>query len=433
MSPRARAAGILSAVVAGHKYLDHALIRRLEPAAEPRDKALTRELCYGVLRWYFRFDFFLAGLMKKPLRSADTDVRMLMMCGFYQLDFLRTPDHAAIAGTVEAAKELNKSWAVPLINAVLRRYQREHEALADKAGKSPRARYAHPQWLIDTLEEQWPEQREAILESNNRRPPLHLRVNLARISRDDYLSMLIENRIEAAATELASCGVHIPTPMDVQNLPGFQSGLVSVQDVGAQLAAGLLDVRPHQRILDACAAPGGKTGHIAELASEPAELVAVESDPGRVELLEQTRRRLGFNAKIICSDIIQRERWWDGRTFDRILLDVPCSATGVIRRHPDIKLLRTPDQIAGLEKTQRRILESIWPLLKPGGKLLYVTCSVLKQEGEKRIGEFLQRHPDAGSEALDVDGALSQDHGCQILPGAYNTDGFYYARLSKTG
>lgn len=432
MSPRARAAEILADVVAGRKYLDHALVRRLDPAADPRDRALTRELCYGVLRWYFRFDFILAGLMKKPLKAADTDIRMLMMCGLYQLDFLRTPDHAAIAGTVEAAKELKKPWAVALINAVLRRYQREQETLAADIAKSPQAYYAHPQWLIDVLSEQWPEHLETVLESNNRRPPLHLRVNPARISRDDYLSMLAENGIEATAAELTPCGVHILVPMDVQELPGFQAGLVSVQDFGAQLAAGLLDLQSRQRILDACAAPGGKTGHIAELAPEPAELIAVESDPDRMELLEETRRRLGFNAKVLCSDIIQNERWWDGTAFDRILLDAPCSATGVIRRHPDIKLLRSPDQITRLEETQRRILESLWPLLQPGGKLLYVTCSVLKQEGEQQIGEFLQHHPDAESETLALDRAITLEYGCQILPGTCDADGFYYARLLKT-
>lgn len=432
-SARACAAAILAGVLAKRQYLDHALEQRIDPAADSRDRALTRELCYGVMRWYYRLDFILARLLARPLKSRDTDIRMLMLCGLYQLEFLRTPDHAAISDTVEAARELGKTWAVGLVNAVLRRYQREREALAATAAESDQARYAHPAWFIETLREQWPRHWEAVLEANNQRPPLHLRVNLTRCSRDSYLGELRQAGIDAEPATLVPSGIRILQPLDIHDLPGFETGLVTVQDFGAQLAAGLLELQPGQRVLDACAAPGGKTGHLAELEPALQELVAVENDARRAGLLRETCSRLGLNAKVACSDIIRRENWWDGRPFDRILLDVPCSATGVIRRHPDIKVLRKPDQVARLAGTQEAILASVWPALAAGGKLLYVTCSVLREEGEARVGEFLRRHPDAVSEEIPAVWGVPCTSGRQLLPGLDDADGFYYARLSKTG
>ena len=434
MDARLVAAQALAEVLTSRRHLDQALAMCMDEAtADRRERGLVRELCYGVMRWYYRYDYLLQHWLSRPLKPRDNDIRALILCGFYQLEFLRVPDHAAVAATVEAAGNLHKPWARGFINAVLRRFQREAGNLDALLAASPQARYAHPDWLIRRLQEQWPQHWQQVIASNNQRPPLHLRVNLRSTDRAAYLQKLHEIGIGAEPSELNAAGVRLLSPLDVDAIPGFRDGLVSVQDFGAQLAAPLLEIGPHMRVLDACAAPGGKTGHICEIAPAGMELVAVESEPERVELLQRSSERLGFNAKVIHSDIIQRDKWWDGNLFDRILLDAPCSATGVIRRHPDIKVLRTPGQVMKLTGLQYQILEAVWPVLKPGGKLLYVTCSLLDDEGDRQIERFTRDTPDAGIHPIQADWGTPGACGRWLIPGADDTDGFYYAALSKSG
>jgi 16S rRNA (cytosine967-C5)-methyltransferase len=434
MDARLVAAQVLAEVLTSGRHLDQALDMFINKGtADRREQGLIRELCYGVMRWYYRYDYLLALWLSRPLKARDNDIRALILCGLYQLEFLRVPDHAAVDATVEAANSLHKPWARGFINAVLRRFQREAGNLDALLAASPQAHYAHPDWLIQRLQEQWPQHWQQIIASNNQRPPLHLRVNLRRTDRNTYLQELHRIGIGAEPSELSAAGVCLLSPLDVNALPGFSEGLVTVQDCGAQLAAPLLDIGPHMRVLDACAAPGGKTGHIGEIAPDGVDLVAVESAPERVELLQNSKDRLGFNAKVIHSDIIRRDNWWDGNLFDRILLDVPCSATGVIRRHPDIKVLRTPEQVVKLTELQHQLLEAVWPVLKPGGKLLYVTCSLLDEEGDRQIEKFIRVMPDAGIHPIQADWGMPAACGRWLVPGADDTDGFYYAALSKTG
>lgn len=432
MDARLTAARALTRVLGSGRRLDSALTEYLEDAADRRDRALAQELCYGVMRWYFRYDFLLRCWLSRPLKPRDNDIRALLLCGLYQLEFLRIPDHAAVAATVEAARALDKPWAAGLINAVLRRFQRESGSLDTILASSPSAYYAHPDWLLKRLQAQWPDHWQRIVASNNQRPPLHLRVNLCRTGRDAYLAELRRAGMEAEPSTLAAAGVRLCMPVDVDLLPGFAEGRVSVQDFGAQLAAPLLDVGPGQRVLDACAAPGGKTGHILEMAPEGMALTAVDSDPERAVRLRRGMDRLGFNAKVIHSDIIQSHGWWDGSLFDRILLDAPCSATGILRRHPDIKVLRTPGQVERLTQLQQQLLESVWAVLKPGGKLLYATCSLLDEEGNRIIERFVRRQGDAVVEPIHTDWGIQDSCGRWLVPGMDDSDGFYYAILAKS-
>jgi 16S rRNA (cytosine967-C5)-methyltransferase len=433
MDARLAAARVLTRVLGSGRRLDSALTDYLEDAAaERRDRALVQELCFGVMRWYFRYDFLLRRWLKRPLKPRDNDIRALILCGLYQLEFLRIPDHAAVAATVEAARALGKPWAAGLINAVLRRFQRESGSLDTVLAASPGAYYAHPDWLLKRLQAQWPDHWQGIVASNNQRPPLHLRVNMRRNGRDAYLAELRRAGMEAEPSFLAATGVYLHTPVDVELLPGFAEGRVSVQDFGAQLAAPLLGVEPGQRVLDACAAPGGKTGHILETAPEGVALTAVEKEPERVVRLRRGMERLGLNAKVIHSDIIQRQGWWDGSLFDRILLDAPCSATGILRRHPDIKVLRTPEQVERLTQLQQQLLESVWAVLKPGGKLLYATCSLLDEEGNGLTERFVQRTRDAMVQLIHADWGVPGSCGRWLVPGMDDSDGFYYAILAKS-
>ena len=431
MDARAIAAKVLSAVLDRKLHLDQALSLNLEDINNVRDKALVQELCYGTMRWYFRLDAILARLLTNPLKPGDRDIKALLLCGLYQMMFLRTPDHAAVSATVEAAKKLDKVRAAKLINAVLRRFQRERQDIEKTLSESSITRYAHPAWFISRLKQQWPEYWQTVLEANNQYPPLHLRVNRLKAGRDDYLKKLQRAGIEASPARYAVSGIHIHKPLPVEELPGFPAGEVTVQDFGAQLVTTLLDAAPSQHVLDACAAPGGKTGHIIELWPEIDELIAVEADAARVSVLNSTKARLGFAATIIHADIMQPESWWDGTPFDRILLDAPCSASGVVRRHPDIKYLRVPGQIDKLVRTQQDMLEALWPLLKPGGKLVYITCSVFKEENDEQIKQFSGNHANVRIMSAAVDWGLPTPYGRQTLPGHDEADGFYCSILLK--
>lgn len=399
-----------------------------------------QELAYGSLRWRFRLEAQLRRLLKQPLKPKDQDIAALLLVGLYQLAYTHIPAHAAVHTTVEAVRITGKRWAVPLANAVLRNYQRQRERLDAAVQARADEQYAHPAWLVQRLRADWPQDWETILAADNARPPLMLRVNRCRCSVAEYRAQLQQAGLAHHALRYAPAGVCLEQPVGVERLPGFADGWVSVQDAAAQLAAPLLDARVGMRVLDACAAPGGKTAHILEHAPAIAELVAVDIDAERTRRIEDTLRRLDLAATVRVGDAAQPETWWDGRPFDRILLDAPCSATGVIRRHPDIKSLRRADDIDRLAATQAHLLDALWPLLAPGGMLLYATCSVLRQENEQQIAAFLQRQTQAYEQGLNVEWGRAVGHGRQILPGAAATDsdnsdmgmdGFYFAALRK--
>lgn len=431
MDSRATAARVLARLFNQKQNLDKVLYEFTGDLDDARENAFIRELCYGVLRWYHRLEFILDKLLDRPLKNKDLDIKALLLCGLYQYDFMRIPAHAAVSATVDASSALNKAWAKQLINALLRRYQREHESIQQLIKESITASYSHPGWFIKKLQHEWPNHWQKILPANNQHPPMHLRVNLGVINRDIYLEKLQTKHIEAVPAELVDSGITLFNPVDVSLLPGFTEGQVSVQDLGAQLAAPLLDVKPGQQVLDACAAPGGKTAHIYETMPKLGKLTAIESDPYRTKLLRQTKQRSGLDFDIVEADARKTADWWDGNVFDRILLDVPCSATGVIRRHPDIKLLRHHDSLPEYTVKQREILESLWPLLKDQGKLLYVSCSLLNEENNEQIRCFLDKHPDANSIELELSGGVKTEYGYQLFPGYGDTDGFFYALLEK--
>jgi 16S rRNA (cytosine967-C5)-methyltransferase len=431
LNARSRAARILAQVVNGGRSLSDVLPTGLRIVDDPRDRALVQELVYGTLRWYYHLRAVLERVLMRQLKRRDGDLYCLLLSGLYQLSRMGVPSHVAVNETVHATRELGKEWASGLVNAVLRGYQREKARLDALAEQSREARYAHPEWLIDVLQTDWPSDWEQILNAGNQRPPLSLRVNRRKTGRDDYLALLQQAGIMARAIPHAAMGICVDSPVPVDALPGFAEGRVSVQDGAAQLATGVLELYAGARVLDACAAPGGKTAHILE--SEPGleSLTAVEINPGRVRRIRENLARLGLAARVVQGDAANPQAWWDGRCFDRILLDVPCTATGVIRRHPDIKLLRRPQDISALADRQAHLLRAMWPLLSDGGMLLYTTCSVLLEENDRQIGRFLSTHPDADAMAIDVAWGRNSAHGRQILPGEEDMDGFYFACINK--
>jgi 16S rRNA (cytosine967-C5)-methyltransferase len=427
-NPRARAARVVEQVLVHARYLDAALTETLNTQA--RDAALVQEMSYGTLRWFDQLATVAALFLDKPLKTKDQDVYALLLVGLYQLRFMRVAQHAAVKETVEAAAALKKPWAKNLLNACLRASLREEARAQAAIAADPSAAFSHPAWLLEQIRRHWPENWAAILAANNERPPMVLRVNRLRQSRDQYLARLAQAGLAASAHPFSETAVVLASPVAVSELPGFAAGDVSVQDAAAQLAATLLDARAGERVLDACAAPGGKTGQLLEQAAL-AELVALDREPARVKLIEENLARLKLGAKMVVGDAAHPAGWWDGQAFDRILADVPCSATGVIRRHPDIKVRRRPEDLPRLIATQEQILEGLWPLLKPGGKLLYATCSILPDENEDQITAFLRRHPDATEDVLTTEAGRARAVGRQILPGEAGMDGFYYARLRK--
>ncbi len=428
--PRDAAARVLTAVEQG-RSLSAVLPEALATLA-PTDRALAQELCYGTLRWYPRLEGFLTALVERPLKPKELEVKHLLLVGLYQLAYTHVAPHAAVSETVAATGTLNKPWAKGLVNAVLRRYQRERSAIEARFADDPVIIYAHPKWLLDRLRQDWPAQWQAIAEANNSRPPMTVRVNRQRAGRGTYLETLGAAGLQARPHPHLPEALLLAQPCPVEALPGFAEGVVSVQDAAAQLAAELLAPRAGEYILDACAAPGGKTAHLLEHCPE-AEVVAIDREPDRLGRVHENLQRLGLSARVVAADAGDPSSWWDGRRFDRILLDAPCSATGVIRRHPDIKRLRRAEDIAALSAEQSRLLHALWPLLKPGGILLYATCSVLRDENERQISAFLHAHPDGQEEPFEAAWGITAEVGRQILPGQDDMDGFFYARLRKIG
>lgn len=430
INPRLAAARALAAVLSGKASLGSSLPDVLS-RVEARDRGLTQELAFGTARWQPRLAGLAERLLQKPFKAADRDVEALLLVGLYQLFHTRIPPHAAIGETVGCADKLKKPWAKGLLNAVLRNAQREGEALFTELERDPVIRFAHPRWLQKSLKAHWPDDWESICMANNAHPPMMLRVNRRQVARDAYLAGLQEAGIDAFACSHSEDGIRLAAACDVTQLPGFAEGQVSVQDEAAQLAAGLLDLAPGQRVLDACCAPGGKTCHILERQPQLAEVVALDLEPKRLQRVRENLDRLQLEARLVAADARATDLWWDGQLFQRILLDAPCSATGVIRRHPDIKLARQADDIAPLARLQGEMLDALWPTLAVGGVLLYATCSVLPTENRDVIEAFLARMP--GAREVDLPGGFGvpQPHGRQLLPQEEGHDGFYYAKLMK--
>ncbi|WP_419737194.1 16S rRNA (cytosine(967)-C(5))-methyltransferase RsmB [Pseudomonas sp. COR18] len=430
MNPRLAAAKALAAVLSGKASLNSSLPAQLDKV-EARDRGLTQDLAFGAARWQPRLAALAARLLQKPFKAADTDVEALLLVGLYQLLYTRIPAHAAIGETVGCADKLKKPWAKGLLNAVLRRAQRESTELLAELERDPVVRTAHPRWLQKSLKAFWPEQWEAICAANNAHPPMILRVNRRHHSRDAYLRLLSDAAVAARPCDYSRDGIVLDEACDVRNLPGFAEGWISVQDEAAQLAADLLDLAPGQRVLDACCAPGGKTCHILEAQPQLAGVVAVDLEAKRLLRVRENLDRLGLEAELIAADGRDTASWWDGKPFQRILLDAPCSATGVIRRHPDIKLTRQADDIAALASLQGELLDAMWATLEVGGILLYATCSTLPTENTEVIEAFLART--SGARELDIPGSFGvrQPHGRQLLAQEGGHDGFYYAKLIK--
>ncbi|MBP1126987.1 MULTISPECIES: 16S rRNA (cytosine(967)-C(5))-methyltransferase RsmB [Pseudomonas] len=430
MNPRLAAAKALAAVLNGKASLNSSLPPQLDKV-EDRDRGFTQDLAFGTARWQPRLSALAARLLQKPFKAADADVEALLLVGLYQLLYTRVPAHAAIGETVGCADKLKKPRAKALLNAVLRRAQRESETLLAELEHDPVVRTAHPRWLQKSLKAFWPEHWEAICAANNAHPPMILRVNRRHHRRDAYLQLLTDAGIAAAACVYSIDGIVLEAAADVRSLPGFAEGWISVQDEAAQLAADLLDLAPGQRVLDACCAPGGKTCHILEVEKDLAGVVAVDLEAKRLVRVRENLARLGLSAELIAADGRDTATWWDGKPFQRILLDAPCSATGVIRRHPDIKLTRQADDIAALAVLQGQLLDALWPTLEVGGILLYATCSTLPTENTEVIQAFLARTSGARELDLATTAGIKQPHGRQLLAQEGGHDGFYYAKLIK--
>lgn len=399
-------------------------------AADSRNRGHARHLAYGVLRWFSALDWLAAQLLQKPLKRKDRDIHRLLLLGLFQLWQDGTPPHAAINETTGVARKRGKPWATGLINAVLRRFQREQEPLLDRL-RMQDEHHAHPAWLLQLLRECWPDHWESIVSGNNRAAPLWLRVHAA-AEHDSLTDGLQQDGLTVSRHPQVATALKVEPARPVHALPGFDAGHLSVQDPAAQLAALLLDCSPGQRVLDACAAPGGKTGHLLEHYPE-IDLLAIDRSAVRLKRVHENldRLRLLERAQTLVADAARPDEWWDGRHFDRILLDAPCTATGVIRRHPEIKWLRSPQQVDEAVALQAALLDALWPLLRPGGMLLYATCSVLPRENAEQVRAFLERRADAVAGLPDAEWGRNTRPGRQILPGEQEMDGFFYAGLRK--
>ncbi|AKJ94087.1 16S rRNA methyltransferase [Thioalkalivibrio versutus] len=433
-SPRQRALEAVERVVLQGQSLTRAVELVTEGLA-PRDAAWVQALAYTTLRWYPQLEGLVGGFLERPLRKKDAVIGVLLAQGLAEVLHFGTRDHAAVRETAELAREIHRPGAVGLINAVLRRALREQDALAARIEAEPGLRYAVPAWLLEAIRDAWPEDWEALLEASTLPAPLTLRVNLQRGSREAALEALAAAGTPARPHPVLASALTLENPVDVGALPGFADGALSVQDASAQWAGQLLDPQPGERVLDACAAPGGKTGHLLERAGGQLDLTALDNDPERLEQVRENLDRLGFDARLVAADLEAADDWWDGQAFDAILLDVPCSATGVIRRHPDIKTLRRAEDIPRLAAEQARLLAGAWQLLRPGGRLLYATCSLLSPENEAVVAPFVAAT--AGARVLPVNGDAGipggrpREVGVSLPLGLEGGDGFYYALLEK--
>ena len=425
---RAAAAEVIDAVVSSGRSLDDALL-----AAQARlpdsEHALLSMLCFGSLRSWWHLQGWIASLLDRPMKKQDSVINALLAVGLLQLTDTRIPDHAAVSATVEAARLLRRPRHAGLLNAVLRRFMRENLQASEPRGDE--ARFDHPAWIIDRLQKDWPDDWQSILSANNERAPMWLRATTS-----DYCARLAEADIAASPRPGWPATIRLEQPVPVADLPGFTEGEVSVQDAAAQIAAPWLLADLEGRILDACAAPGGKSAHLKELGGATIDLTCIDKDPERTDSIRQNLARLGLDATISTADASTTSEWFDDKQFNGILLDAPCSASGVIRRHPDIKHLRRSSDIESLAKLQRALLDALWPLLAPGGRLLYVTCSVFSSENDAVVAAFLDATNDAMEKHMlqnnNIRDVMRQKaYGYQVLPGTDGLDGFYFACLEK--
>ncbi|KTD65123.1 16S rRNA (cytosine(967)-C(5))-methyltransferase RsmB [Legionella shakespearei] len=391
---------------------------------------MTKEICFGFCRHYFRLQAIADCLVDKRPKAIEVWIALLM--GIYQLHYMNKPDYAVVKETVALLEKIKKVWAKGLVNAVLRNFCRQQSDILARLESNPAFHFGQPQWLLKRLKADWPEDWGAIALANDAHPPMTLRVNKQKHSTADYLDILHKAGIAAALHPIASDAIILTIPCDVHSLPGFSEGCVSVQDAAAQLALPLLSLEPGLRVLDACCAPGGKTCHILESQPDLSACIAMDVDPKRLKRVKENMDRLQLNATLVQGDALAPALWWDGIPFDRILLDAPCSATGVIRRHSDIKLLRTEDEVKAVVEVQQSMLEAMWPLLAPGGRMVYATCSIMADENEKQIKRFVTNHPDCQIWKDNWGWGRATPYGQQILPGEYEMDGFFYSVLIKS-
>jgi 16S rRNA (cytosine967-C5)-methyltransferase len=427
-NPRLAALQAISEVLDSDKNLAES--EAFSQLRDGRDNALARHLAYGVLRWLNALEWLAAELLSKPLKKRESAVQRLILIGLQQLWHDQTASHAAINETAECARVLGKPWAVGVINAVLRRFQREQTQLLDKLAQTPQ-QYAHPKWMLKEIQESWPEQWQAIVEANNLQAPMWMRINRQRANEASLKADLKTAGFEVNDHQYAKDAISIRPAAAVTRIPGFENGKLSVQDPAAQLARDLLAPEAGDRILDACAAPGGKTAHLLETCAD-IDLTVLDRQASRVEQIHQNLERLGLKADTVVADLADVKSWWKGQGFNKILLDAPCSATGVIRRHPEIKWLRSRDDVDAVVKIQADLLDASWSVLEAGGMLVYATCSVFKRENESQVERFLQRHSDAKLEKPTVEWGMVRPFGTQIFPGESRMDGFFYAVLRKS-
>jgi len=405
----------------------------LEARVAEDDRGFLRDMALGSCRYYQRLNAIAKMLLKTAFADEDQDLQALLIVGLYQLEIQKKAPHAAVHATVDVCDELGKGCAKSVANACLRRYGREYQSLTAPLADNPVTATSHPKWLMKMMQKAWPDDWQQVFEQNNQRPPLCLRVNQRHGSRDEYLQRLQQAGIDARAADFAPFAIYLSDSCDVTQLPGFDDGDISVQDEAAQLASLILAPQSGENILDACAAPGGKTCALLETAD--CDVTALDLEASRLERVEENLERLGLSAGVVCADMAATDDWWEGEQFDAILLDAPCSATGVIRRHPDIKLLRRRDDIEQLAEVQQTLLNTAWKLLKPGGRLLYATCSVLPQENNDQIENFIRQKLEQGQniqlQTLDNSWGVACNAGRQLFPQENGHDGFFYALLIK--
>ena len=438
LSPRQASAEIIAAILRQQGSLNTLLPAYSEKVLS-RDRAFLKELCYGTLRNFPRIDCIMSALLKKPLREKDYDLYGVIATAIHQLDETRVPAHAAINEAVATTLALNKKWARGLVNGVLRNYQRQQAHLINDPSLTQSIPFqtSHPLWLVKRWQQDWPENWQEIIAANNSHPPMTLRINTRLTSREAYHQQLAEAGIHASTSDYSPAGLTLESPVPVESLPGFEKGLCIVQDEAAQLAAYILRPGKNERVLDACCAPGGKFCHLIEMMGEGGEAQGVELDQRRLERFEQNRERLFQDCsdlprvRTFCANSGEPQDWWDGTPYQKILLDAPCSATGVIRRNPDIKLLRSSTQVSELALLQLHLLQSLWPLLAEGGQLLYATCSTLAEENDRVIEQFLDKTTNASMCPLQVEWGMATKYGQQLFPAPNGPDGFYYALLQK--
>jgi len=432
-TPRQVALAWLVQVIIKGRSVNEILAIQDQPELDPQHRPLAKQMLFGCLRYYHQLKTITDNLLDKPFKAKDSDLELVIIIGLYQLKYLSTPDHAAISESVELSRSIGKKWAAGLINGVLRRFQRESTEIESGLAKSLQFKFSHPGWIVKKLKLDWPQEFEQILTSNNHQAPMTIRANTIKNSVNEYLVKLQQVELNACEHPIATDGLVLEKAADVMALPGFAEGEVTVQDAAAQLPIEMLDLQPGQVVLDACAAPGGKTTHILQRQNQ-IKLTAVEMSASRAEKIRQTLDRLELDCELKISDVTDVDSWWNGQLFDRILLDVPCSASGVIRRNPDIKVHRKVTDIKPLLDIQSEILNECWQLLKPGGILVYATCSVFKQENQQQIQTFLESNeaeiiamPKEKHQLLNGRAAV----GYQILPGEMQMDGFYFCGLMK--